>query len=75
MGPDLDRWFEDTYHLFLPRPLGRNQYFVTTKRKFFESWHFSHKEVVETPFESINLSRKSMVVLAAIPSLFLLPRV
>lgn len=67
MGPDLDRGFEGTFHLFLARPSGRNQYFVTAKRKCFEAG-VSHKEAVETSFGSVNLSRESMVVPAAIPA-------
>lgn len=48
-----------------------------TKRKlfFFFKAGISPKEAVETFLEPTTLSRKSMVVLSVIPSLFLLPRV
>lgn len=44
------------------------------KESVFEAG-VSHKEAVETSFGSVNLSRESMVVPAAIPSLSLVPRV
>lgn len=50
-------------------PLGRNQYFVMNKRKFFKA-NISQKEAVEAFLDSINLSRKSMIC-----SHFLLPKV